>query len=98
MTEDESLEDRAFGRAAATTGGTRAWSDGVVAYMPPLIATAILIVVLSWSLCKTIEYHEAIVANPRYRTGVLVFNGACAVAASLVVGYTVRAEALTAQK
>ena len=93
---EETLEDRAFGRyEVSQTAQGRGWSETTADYMLPLMSTIILVIILSWSTCKTIEYHELIQGSPKNRKGVLLFNGMVVVVAVTVVVYTVHRGAIT---
>ena len=59
------MEDQAFGAPCAL--GEKTWSDNAADYMLPVSTTVIMILILSWSTCKTIEYHELIRSEVRYR-------------------------------
>ena len=92
--EDENLVDRAFGpKLSCDEQGRNPPTDRVTAFMVPIVTTILLVLVISWSTLKTIEYHEVIQSNPTYRNVILVVNGVAVVSAIIVVIYSILSHA-----
>ena len=89
MTE-ETLEDQAFGPLdAPCAAGEKTWSDNAADYMLPVITTVVMILMLSWSTCKEIEYHELIHSEARYRNTVVAMNAAVVLIGVVVVAWAI---------
>lgn len=93
---DPDLEDWAFGapneNMASVTPTTRI-SDIAAGYMIPFVGMLVLVAVLSYSTCKTIEYHELIRNNKQYRNVILACNAALVCTTTVLISYAVHKEA-----
>ncbi len=65
--------------------GLKPTSDRVTRCMVPLVACFVVIVVVLWSLTKSMQYTELFATNPRYQYCLWGLNVAVIVLATLVV-------------
>lgn len=54
----------------------------------PLLATTVVVLVVCYSLCKTVEYNELFSGSKRYRVMLLGLNTIAVAIGALVVWYT----------
>ena len=94
MEHDRDLEDWAFGAPDENVAGvTPTTSDIAAGYMIPFVGMLVLVAVLSYSTCKTIEYHELLRNNKQYRNVILVCNAALVCTTTVLISYVVHKEA-----
>lgn len=75
------LEEQAFGPQVAGSTGTG--TDGFGVYMLPMTLLLFLVTVLSYTMCKCLEYHDLFSNNARCRNALLMVN---AVVVTILVG------------
>lgn len=63
-------------------------ADYVSSLMLPLLVTLGVVLIVLYSLSKTLEYTELFAANERYRMGLFAVNALAVIAGSLVVSAT----------
>ena len=100
--DPETLHDLAFGTASKPRTGsvffTRVDGQSGCASDVLLVITTIgvLILVLSYTSCKALEYHELFQRNTAHHTGLLVFNAVAVLCSFLTVLYATRVDQLYA--
>lgn len=75
----------AVGTTTATAGVVSVGrSDGVTRFMLPIVVCLVLVVVVLWSLTKSVQYTELFTTNARYQYGLWSLN-----VSVIVLGLTV---------
>jgi hypothetical protein len=59
-----------------------------VAWMPLILACGVLLVTVSYSLSRSLRYHEVFTTNERYRKWLMATNWVVILVACLVIAYT----------
>ena len=103
----DSVEDQAFGPeesphnatsedvATPQTVVTWCWTQRVSDYMVVIVTIPLLILLLAYTTLKSIEYHELVQRNVRYRNARIRINTTAVVLAMGAVIYTVHGEAVS---
>lgn len=73
---------------AATSGSRWHSSDRAAGYMFPLVVTAALVLTVTYSLNKSIQYPELFRTDARYRAGLLIANGGIVAVCVALIAYS----------
>ena len=62
--------------------------DAVTGVLLPVVATSVVIVVVLWSISKSVQYTELFQSNPRYQYGMWLLNVLVIMLSTLVLCFT----------